>query len=126
MDMLADDVVHTLTQAVRHLDREAHLLKGFIAFRLQTAHCWRRLTPRTAYYRCLSSTSASATRRNGFSSTIKPTRWRLHTSHIAPSSFPLEALEQPEPDEEERAFRRLWQLFYDTVEVKGRHNQNVA
>lgn len=27
-----------------------------------------------------------------------------------------------EPDAEERKYRALWRLFYDTIEVEGRHN----
>jgi probable DNA metabolism protein len=36
--------------------------------------------------------------------------------------IPIEDLELPEPDEQEQSYRELWQLFYDTIEIQGRHN----
>ena len=36
--------------------------------------------------------------------------------------FYAESVDLPEPGAEERAFRRLWKLFYDTVEIASRHN----
>jgi len=36
---------------------------------------------------------------------------------------PIDALEMPEFDETEIQFRQLWKLFYDTIEIKGRHNE---
>lgn len=37
--------------------------------------------------------------------------------------IPVDELELPEPSEEEIKYRKLWRLFYDTVEVKERHNE---
>ena len=37
--------------------------------------------------------------------------------------FPLEHFELPGAGEEERAYQQLWRLFYQTIEVPGRHNE---
>ena len=34
----------------------------------------------------------------------------------------IDDLELPAPDEEEQSFRELWRIFYDTIEIQGRHN----
>ncbi len=36
--------------------------------------------------------------------------------------LPIEDLQLPSPNETEQSFRRLWKLFYDTIEIEGRHN----
>jgi probable DNA metabolism protein len=33
-----------------------------------------------------------------------------------------DAFEQPSPSEEEKKFRELWRLFYQTIEIKERRN----
>jgi hypothetical protein len=34
----------------------------------------------------------------------------------------VEDLTVPGPNEEEESYRELWRLFYDAIEVEGRHN----
>jgi len=38
---------------------------------------------------------------------------------------PMEEFIMPEPDENEKRMRELWQMFYDTIEVKERRNLNL-
>ncbi|SDN90067.1 TIGR03915 family putative DNA repair protein [Acetanaerobacterium elongatum] len=122
MNMLADDVVHTLTQAVRHLDREAHLLKGFIRFSITNGALLAEIDPKNSVLPVLVQHFCERYPEERFLIYDKTHAMALAYEPHRPVIFPLEALEQPEPDEEELAFRRLWQLFYDTIEVKGRHN----
>lgn len=122
MDMLADDVVHTITQAVRHLDREAHLLKGFIRFSVTNGALLAEIDPKNTVLPVLAQHFCERYPEERFLIYDKTHAMALAYEPYHPVIFPLEALEQPEPDEEELAFRRLWQLFYDTVEVEGRHN----
>ena len=35
---------------------------------------------------------------------------------------PIEDFLMPEPDPEEQVYREMWQLFYNSIEVEGRHN----
>ncbi len=37
--------------------------------------------------------------------------------------LPLEEYYQPPPDEEETKYRELFKMFYDTIEIKERHNE---
>ena len=36
--------------------------------------------------------------------------------------IPVDGYERPEAGEEERKFRALWKLFYDTIAIEGRYN----
>ena len=36
---------------------------------------------------------------------------------------PLEEYSQPAADEEEKKYRALFKMFYDTIEIKERHNE---
>lgn len=37
--------------------------------------------------------------------------------------FPIDEYVQPDPDEQEKKFRELFRIFYDTIEIKARHNE---
>ncbi len=122
LDMLADDTVHTLVQAVRHLDRETHLLKGFIRFSIINGALLAEIDPKNIVLPLLVQHFCERYPEERFLIYDKTHGMALIYEPYHPAILPLEALELPEPDEEELAFRRLWQLFYDTVEVEGRHN----
>jgi len=38
---------------------------------------------------------------------------------------PMEEFIMPEPDENEKRIRELWQMFYDTIEIKERRNHDL-
>lgn len=122
MQMLADDTVNVLFKAVRHLERESHLFKGFVRFSVFNGALVAEIEPKNFVLPLLSRHFCERfpeerfliyDKKNGMALVYKPYRSAI---------VPIEALELPEADEEEQAYRELWQLFYRTIEVEGRHN----
>ncbi|MFA9381227.1 MAG: TIGR03915 family putative DNA repair protein [Acetanaerobacterium sp.] len=122
MSMLADDTVDVLTKAVRYLEREAHLFREFVRFSEHNGVLVSEIEPNNIVLPLILP---------HFCERLPEERFLIHdiTHGMAlayeqyhPVILPVEAIELPEPDEEEIAMRTLWQLFYDTVEIKGRHN----
>ncbi|MBP1764077.1 MAG: putative metabolism protein [Firmicutes bacterium] len=122
MDMLTDEVVNTLVTAVKHLDKESHLLKGFIRFSVVNNALVAQIEPKNYVLPFLIQ---------HFRERYPEERFLIHdTTHgmglvyqpYKAMIIPIEELQLPEVDEEEQSFRELWQLFYNTIEIKGRHN----
>lgn len=120
--MLTNDTVNTLTGAVRHLENESHLLKGFIRFSVSQGALVAEIEPKNLVLPLLSRHFCERYPEESFLIYDKThgmaLAYRPHRAEI----LSVESLELPEPDSEELYFRGLWQLFYRTVEVEGRHN----
>lgn len=122
MSMLANDTVDVLTKAVRYLEREANLFREFIRFSEHGGVLVSEIEPNNIVLPLIMQ---------HFCDRLPEERFLIHdiTHGMAlayepyrATILPIESLEIPEPDEQELAMRRLWQLFYDTIEVEGRHN----
>jgi len=122
MDMLADDVVNRLNNAVRHLGREAHLLKGFVRFSVANGVLVAEIEPKNFVLPLLAPHFCERypgerfliyDKTHGMGLIYQPTEWAI---------FPIDSLEMPQPDENEENYRELWRLFYKTIEIQGRHN----
>ena len=122
MDMLTDDVVHTLFKAVKHLKNESHLLKGFLRFSVFNNALVAEIEPKNFVLPLLSRHFCERypaehfliyDRTHGMALVYRPCQYKI---------VAIEELSLPEPEEEEMVFRELWQLFYCTIEVEGRHN----
>lgn len=122
MNMLADDVVNRLNNAVRHLGRESHLLKGFVRFSVANGVLVAEIEPKNFVLPLLAPHFCERypgerfliyDKTHGMGLIYQPTEWAI---------FPIDALEMPQPDENEENYRELWRLFYKTIEIQGRHN----
>lgn len=122
MRRLTDEAVHPLVKAVRYLERESHLFKGFIRFSCRNQVLVAEIEPKNYVLPLLA---------RHFGDRFPEERFLIYdkTHHMGlvyqPYTFavmPIEDLLLPEPDEEEEAFRQLWRIFYETIEIKGRHN----
>lgn len=123
LDFAGDTTVHVLTEAVKHLLNEAHLLKGFIRFSVQKDVLVTTIGPKNFVLPFLS----------------RHFRERYPEEHILiydachhaaliyrpyeSGIIPMDAFLASPPDEEERKFRALWRTFYDTIEIQPRHNE---
>lgn len=122
MEMLTNETVHTLCRAVEFLDREAHLLKGFLRFSEFNGALAAEIEPKNFVLPLLAP---------HFRARFPEERFLIYDrthgaalvfqSHRA-AILPVESLELPDPDEREKETRALWRLYYQTVEVEGRHN----
>lgn len=122
MNMLADDVVNTLFKAVKHLNNEAHLLKGFIRFSVFNGALAAEIEPKNIVLPLLTLHFRERYPEERFLIYDRTHAMALIYQPYRPEIIPVDDLQLPEPDEEERAFRELWRLFYNTIEVQGRHN----
>lgn len=122
MNMLADDVVNTLFKAVKHLNNEAHLLKGFIRFSVFNGALAAEIEPKNIVLPLLTLHFRERYPEERFLIYDRTHAMALIYQPYRAEIIPVDDLQLPEPDEEERAFRELWRLFYNTIEVQGRHN----
>jgi probable DNA metabolism protein len=122
MDMLTDEVVNTLFKAVKHLKRESHLLKGFIRFSVNSNVLTAEIEPKNYVLPLLSRHFCGRypeehfliyDRTHGMALVYRPYQSKI---------IPIEDFLLSEPDPEEQAYREMWQLFYNSIEVEGRHN----
>lgn len=122
MGMLANNVVNVLFKAVRHLKNESHLLKGFLRFSVFNNILVGEIEPKNYVLPLLTQHFCQRYPEERFLICDK-THGMALVYH--PYQFAIVAIEDPvlpEPDEEEEFFRQLWRLFYDAIEVQGRHN----
>ncbi len=122
MNMLADDVVNTLFKAVKHLDNESHLLKGFIRFSVFNNALVAEVEPKNFVLPLLTRHFCERFPEEQFLIYDKTHGMALVYQPYQSMIMPIEDLQMPEPDEQEQSFRDLWKLFYNTIEVEGRHN----
>ena len=122
MNMLTDDVVNTLVKAVKHLDKESHLLKGFVRFSIFSNALVAEIEPKNYVLPLLTEHFCERYPEERFLIYDKTHGMALVYQPYQSTIIPIEVLEMPEPDAEEQSFRELWRLFYDTIEVQGRHN----
>lgn len=119
---LTDDAVAPLAQAVRHLERESHLFKGFVRFVETNGALVAAIEPKNFVLPRIAA---------HFCNRYPEERFLIHDrTHGAALVYApyrseivaLAALETPRFGAEEAAFQSLWQAFYEAVEIKERHN----
>jgi probable DNA metabolism protein len=122
MNMLTNNIVHALNKAVRHLDRESHLFKGFLRFSITNNILVGEIEPKNYVLPLLTEHFCQRFPEERFLIHDKTHGMGLIYKPYQSAVIPIGDLDIPEADEEELAFRKLWQLFYDTIEIKARHN----
>jgi probable DNA metabolism protein len=122
MDMLTDETVNTLFKAVNHLKHEAHLYTGFIRFSETNGVLTSQIEPKNIVLPLISPHFCERFPGERFLIYDKTHGMALLHENGNTAICGVEAFEQPCPDAEELKFRKLWRLFYDTIEIKERHN----
>ena len=122
MSMLTDCVVDKLVKAVKHLQNESHLLKGFLRFSIVNQALVAEIEPQNYVLPLLTTHFCERYPEERFLIYDKTHKMALVYQPYQSAIVPIESLEMPEPDEQEESFRALWRLFYQTIEVEGRHN----
>lgn len=119
---LTCDEVHTLQKAVRALEHEAHLLKGFLRFSDQEGVLTAQITPKNRVLPLLHPHFCARYPREAFAIYDKthgqlllarPGKWAI---------VPAEYFQPGAPGAEELSWRALWRRFYDTIAIPGREN----
>nr|WP_092069388.1 TIGR03915 family putative DNA repair protein [Dendrosporobacter quercicolus]NSL47458.1 TIGR03915 family putative DNA repair protein [Dendrosporobacter quercicolus DSM 1736]SDL90363.1 probable DNA metabolism protein [Dendrosporobacter quercicolus] len=122
INMLTNEVVHTLVKAVKHLERESHLLKGFLRFSIINDVLVGEIEPKNFVLPLLAGHFCERYPEERFFIHDKTHGMGLVYQPYQSAVIPVGSLELPEVDEEERTFRKLWQLFYDTIAIQARYN----
>ncbi|WP_110955559.1 TIGR03915 family putative DNA repair protein [Anaerosinus massiliensis] len=122
MELLSHDVVHTLFKAVRHLERETHLFKGFIRFSDFQHVLVAQIEPKNYVLPLLLPHFRDRYPEERFLIHDKTHKMALIYQPYQSLVVPLDEIELPQPDQAEQKFRTLWQVFYNTIEIKERHN----
>ena len=122
MDLLTNETVHTLRRAVEFLDREAHLLKGFIRFSEYNGALAAEIEPKNFVLPLLAPHFCARFPEERFLIYDRTHGAALICQPHRAAIVPVESLELPNPDERESQARALWRLYYRSVEVEGRHN----
>lgn len=121
-NMLTNDIVNTLFKANRHLEREGHLLKGFIRFSIFHNVLVSEIEPKNFVLPLLVQHFCERYPEERFLIYDKTHRMGLIYQPYQSAVLPIESFEMPSPDREEQTYRELWQLFYNTIAIKGRYN----
>jgi len=122
MNMLTNDVVNTLAKVVKHLNNESHLFKGFVRFSILNNVLVAEIEPKNYVLPLLTQHFCERYPEERFLIYDKTHSMALVYRPYQSAVIPIDDLELPTPDENEQAFRELWRIFYDTIEIQGRHN----
>lgn len=122
---LSDEAVLPLMKAVRHLDGEVHLLKGFVRFSDFEGTLAGEIKPKNRVLpllrphfcdRMYNEVFLLYDRTHREALVHRPGQWAI---------LPLEEFKMAAPSAQEAQYRRLWKRFYDTIEIKERHNPRL-
>lgn len=118
----SDETVYPIASAVRHLNGEAHLLKGFVRFSELGGFLGSEIEPQNRVLPLLRSHFCSRYREERFFIYDRTHKEALFYADGKAVIQPLEFFEMAPPDETEAAYRTLWKRFYDTIAIKERYN----
>ncbi len=122
MRLLGDDVVSVLFKAVKRLGNEAHFFKEFLRFSVYDTVLAARITPKNFVLPFLGQHFAERFPSEAFLIYDTTHEMALTCENGKISINAVENFTMPAPSDEERQFRRLWKMFYDTIAIKEREN----
>lgn len=122
MNMLTNEVVNILLQAVKHLEKESHLLTGFLRFSIFNNVLVGEIEPKNCVLPLMTRHFCERFPEERFLIHDKTHGMGLVYQPYQSAIIPIGTLELPEVEEEEQNFRELWQIFYDTIAIQGRKN----
>ncbi len=118
----ADPQLLPILQAIGHLDKEAHLLRGFVRFSLLGSVLASEIEPKNRVLPLLRSHFCGRYQNESFFIYDRTHKEALFYADGKSSIVPLDAFQMAAPDEAEAQYRTLWKRFYDTIAIKEREN----
>ena len=118
----SDETLFPVITAVRHLNGEAHLLKGFIRFSELGGVLGSEIEPKNRVLPVLRSHFCARYMNNRFFIYDRTHKEALFYAAGKAMIRPLEDFQMAPPDDAEAAYRVLWKRFYDTIAIKERYN----
>lgn len=117
-----DPQLYPLLQAVRHMEREAHLLKGFVRFSLLGGVLVAEIEPKNQVLPLLRSHFCQRYQNEQLFIYDRTHKQALFYAQGKSTITPLEHFQMAHGDEDEALYRTLWKQFYDTIAIKERKN----
>ena len=119
---MTDRDLYPLFKAIRAMNGEAHLLKGFVRFSDLNGVLGSEIEPKNRVLPLLRGHFCSRYYNEHFFIYDRTHREILLHSSGKSTIAPLEHFEMAAPDTLEASYRLLWKRFYDTVAIKEREN----
>ncbi len=120
--MYADETVHALTRAVKHLTQESHQLKGFVRFSIREGIMTSVIEPKNFVLPLLEPHFCDRYAQETFLIYDKTHQSALFYRPGQSIIAPVPEYEQPEADDQEMKYRSLWKAFYQTIAISSRYN----
>lgn len=121
----SDETLFPVIRAVRHLNGEVHLLKGFVRFSDLGGVLGGEIAPKNRVLPVLGGHFAARFQGERFFLYDRTHKEALF--HVPGQSVirPLTDFQIAPPDEAEARYRLLWKRFYDTIAIKERENPRL-
>ena len=119
---LSDPQLVPILQAVRHLEGECQLLRGFVRFSEMQGILVGEIQPKNQVLPLLRGHFCQRMQNERFLLYDRTHRQALLYAPRRSLIVPLEQFRMAAPDETEARFRRLWKNFYDTIAIREREN----
>ena len=125
LQRLSDSAVHPLFQAVRHLDGEVQLLRGFVRFSEFDGVLAGEIRPKNRVLPLLGPHFRARMGGETFFLYDRTHREGLFCQGGQWRILPLENFQMAAPDQREARFRQLWTRFYETIAIEARYNPKL-
>lgn len=119
---LADETLFPVLKAVRHLNGEVQLLRGFVRFSEFSGILSAEIEPKNRVLSLLRPHFCGRFQNESFFIYDRTHQEALFYTGGKAVIAPLAQFVMSPPDETEAAFRQLWKRFYDTIAIKERDN----
>ena len=122
MRRFSDPDCYPVFTAIRHLNGEAHLLKGFVCFSEFSGVLGAEIEPKNRVLPLLRGHFCSRYQNESFFIYDRTHREALFYADGKAQILPVEHFQMAQPDKVEASFRLLWKRFYDTIAIREREN----
>lgn len=121
----SDETLHPVAAAVRHLNGEAHLLKGFVRFSELGGVLGSEIEPKNRVLPVLRGHFCARYQNEKFFIYDRTHHEALFYAAGKAVIRPLADFQMAPPDEAEAGYRLLWKRFYDTIAIEARANPKL-
>ncbi|WP_409968577.1 TIGR03915 family putative DNA repair protein [Bengtsoniella intestinalis] len=117
-----DPQLYPILQAIRHMEREAHLLRGFVRFSILGGALVGEIEPKNQVLPILRRHFCDRYQNETFFLYDRTHHQGLFYAQGKSTIIPVESFQMEASDDEEAHYRTLWKQFYDTIAIKEREN----
>ncbi len=119
----SDEVYYPVAKALRHLNGELEKLRGFVRFSDYSGVLGAEITPKNHVLPLLRKHFCDRYANEQLFIYDRTHHELLLYSRGRSRILYVDSLELERPDAQELQYRKLWKCFYETIEIKERHNE---